>query len=301
MLKSYSGKHREAIGLHKQALIVIERSAGKNSHMSAETNNDIGVTYQSLGLPKISLEYFQVAENIFRKLYGNEHSDVATVISNRASSLNQLGLFNDVTILQSESIRIAEATYGRKSTDVAIRLGHIGSSLVNQNKLEEARPYILESLDIGEAVFGKVHDRYSDNLRVYARYLSASGSFKEAEAAFNETIHICKKVYKTESHSEISDSLNGLGELYRRIGDGKKSKEYVEKALNMYISLGSNQKKIMKYKLNLAKTQLLLKEKESAKNILKKIIAYYKKNKGYSSHPDSKEAKTLFEQLTSNA
>jgi serine/threonine protein kinase len=299
MLKNNIGNHQEAIELHMQALRIIEKSSGKNSHMSAETNNDIGISFQSLGLPEKSLIYFQAAENIFRKLYGNNHSDVATVISNRASSLNKLGLFDEVTLLQKESIRIAEATYGRKSTDVAIRLGHIGSSLLNQKKVEESLPYILESLKIGEAVFGKVHDRYSDNLRVYARYLSASGAFKDAEEAFQKTIDICKEVYKTGIHSEISDSLNGLGELYRRSGEIKKSKIYIEKALVMYISLGSNTKKILNYKLNLAKTQLVLKEKEAAEDIFKEIVIYYKNNNGYSGHPDNKKAKMLLSQLTS--
>jgi len=297
MLQSTKGNHIKSIEMQKEALSIIKKSSGEESHMFAETNNDIGNAYHTIGLPEQAIPYYQKAEEIYRKLYGNNHSDLATVISNRASSLNQLGLFDEVTLLQKESIKIAESTYGRNSKDVAIRLGHIGSSLVNQNRLKEARPYILESLTIGELVFGKVHDRYSDNLRVYARYLSASGEFEESEAAFKETIDICKSVYKTNEHSEISDSLNGLGELFRFKGEMNKSQDYIESALKMYLSLGTNQKKIMKYKLNLAKTYISLNEKDKAKLLLQEIINYYKENKGYDAHPDHAETKTLFKQL----
>ncbi len=94
---------------------------------------------------------------IFEKVLGKEHPDVATSLSNLAVLYRAQGKYTEAEPLYRRSLEIREKALGNDHPDVAASLNNLAGLYYAQGKYAEAEPLCLRSLEILEKALGKEH------------------------------------------------------------------------------------------------------------------------------------------------
>ena len=81
------GKYDEAIELYEEALLIAEKTIGKEHPDYAVSLNNLALVYKSQGRYDEAIELFKQALLIDEKTVGKEHPEYATRLNNLASCL----------------------------------------------------------------------------------------------------------------------------------------------------------------------------------------------------------------------
>ncbi|CAM9244996.1 unnamed protein product, partial [Ectocarpus sp. 12 AP-2014] len=186
---------------------------------SCEATEAVARSYSSVGsLFNIQGKYaeaealYERSQAIHEKVSGPEHPDVATSLTNRASSLEGQGKYEDTEPLYRRSLAIREKVLGPEHPGVATVLNNRALLLEKQGKYEEAEPLYRRSLAIDEKVYGPDHPEVATVLNNWAFLLQKQGKFEEAEPLFERSQAIREKVLGPE-HPDVATSLNNRAGL----------------------------------------------------------------------------------------
>ena len=75
--------------------------------------------YDSLGEYSQAKEFYEKALTILKKIFGEDHADVATSYSNLASVFDRLGEYNQGKDLHEKALIIRKKIFGEDHADVA--------------------------------------------------------------------------------------------------------------------------------------------------------------------------------------
>ena len=110
-----------------------------------------------------------------RKLYGEEHPDVALQLSNLASLLGARGDDDEAIAMARQALAMRRKLFGPDHEQVAMSLGNLGEPLEKKGDLAAARSLYEEALRIQRKVFGNEHPRCAVTLTHLAELALAEG------------------------------------------------------------------------------------------------------------------------------
>ncbi|MBD2428168.1 tetratricopeptide repeat protein [Phormidium sp. FACHB-1136] len=175
---------------------------------------------------------FQESLKIRREQLGDHHPDVATSLSNLASSYHLQGRYGEAEPLFQESLTIFHEQLGDRHPTVATSLNNLASLYRDQGRYGEAKPLHQEALSIRREQLGDRHPDVASSLSNLARLYQDEGRYEEAELFFQEALSIFREQLD-DRHPTVATSVNNLAELYREQGRYGEAEPLHQEALSI--------------------------------------------------------------------
>jgi eukaryotic-like serine/threonine-protein kinase len=169
-----------------------------------------------------------------RKLFGNEHADVAATLNNLGAVYRRQKKLAESEALTRESLAIRRRLLGSEHLDVADSLRNLSIILVDRGQRGEAETCARQMLAMRRRLLGHDHPLVAAALADLAWVLGDNSG--EAEASEREAFGIQRKILG-DDHPDVARSIYLLGERRRRIGDLTESHAVLQAALSIQIKL----------------------------------------------------------------
>ena len=151
------GKYKEAEHVLLRLISLREKVLGKDHSDTAESYNDIGLTYHNLGDYTKALEYYSKALDIREKVLGKEHPSTATTYASIGFTHHHQGDYPKALEYHFKDLAISEKMLGKEHPDTATSYNNIGAVYYSLGNYPMALEYFFKDLAICEKVLGKEH------------------------------------------------------------------------------------------------------------------------------------------------
>ena len=185
-----------------------------------------------------AIPYAKQVLEIYEKILGKDHPNVATSLNNLAGLYKVIGRYSEAEPLYKRSLEIREKAFGREHPSVAQSLYNLaGLYAFIGGRYAEAEPLHKRALEIYEKALGREHPSVAQSLISLAGLYESTGRYADAEPLYKRALEIREKIRGSE-HPDTAIVLRVLAELYRVTGRYaeaeplfKRSLAIVEKAL----------------------------------------------------------------------
>jgi tetratricopeptide (TPR) repeat protein len=241
-LLNAQGKYDESILLFTRSLEIKRKVLGEEDPDVATSLNNLAESFRSQGKYNEAEPLFQQSLAIKRKVcaihlaawsrdhsckvFGEEHTDVATSLNSLAELLRAQGKYDEAEPLSQQSLAIWRKVcaihlaawsrdhsckvFGEEDPAVATALNNLAGLLDTQGKYDEAEPLYQQSLAINRKVraihlaasscnhsckvLGEEHPHVATSLYNLAGLLKDQGKYDEAEPLYRRSLAIRRKV-----------------------------------------------------------------------------------------------------------
>ncbi|MCE5316597.1 MAG: tetratricopeptide repeat protein [Parachlamydia sp.] len=256
------GEPARAIMYYYQALMIIKVSSNKNGY--AECLSNTGCAYEKLGNAKEAVKLFEQALSFLKRVYHNEHQDVAACLINLGRAWCLLEDPKKAIGYLEEALRIQKKIYRDEHPDVASCLCNLGNAWEEYGDVKKAIALYEEALRMDMKVFHKDHPDVASCYNLLGIAWHKSGEDQKACAYLEQSYRIRKQAYG-EEHPSIGTTLNNLGNVWNSLGNGEKAIGYYTEALRIdKKNLGDDHPTLVTTLANLGNAWLELKDNKKA-------------------------------------
>ncbi|MBO5687626.1 MAG: tetratricopeptide repeat protein [Alistipes sp.] len=225
-------KYQKALDVSVLCVELCERIYGTKHLNTAESYNNIALSYADLGDFSKSLLYYRKAINIFEKEYGEEHPYTASVYNNMGSVYRRMNDHENAFIYLFKALNIRKKFLGFDHIDLASSYTNIGIYYHNCRDFNKAQKFFQDALIILENLFGKEHSAvatlYSNIGLCYLRL----DDFDKSELYHKQSLEIRINVLGYY-HPDTATSYLNMGMIYDN-SDFNRALEYYFKALEIF-------------------------------------------------------------------
>jgi serine/threonine protein kinase/tetratricopeptide (TPR) repeat protein len=230
----------EARGNTITAREILDKGAGKieeelqqQPRIQSRLMETMGRVYRNLGLYALAAPILEKSLSLKRKVYGEEHMEVATGLHTLAVLYDTQGKYQEAESFFRQSLAIKEKIFGQDHPEVARSLNSIAVVNWNQGKYAEAEPLFQRSLAIKERALGPDDPEVGNTITNLGVLYHLQSKFEEAEPLFQRALAISEKVLG-EDHPDVAASLNNLGSLYEDMEKREEAEPLYERALAIW-------------------------------------------------------------------
>ncbi|XP_078345581.1 uncharacterized protein LOC144631078 isoform X2 [Oculina patagonica] len=185
---------------------------------------------------KSALSYLQETLNIGKKLYGEEHGDVAKSYYNLGHVCRRIGQHDQAKEFYEKALNIMIKLYGEEHGYVAASYNNLGVVCSDIGQYDQAKEFDEKALNIRIKLYGEEHGDVAASYNNLGVVCSDIGQYDQAKEFDEKALNIRIKLYG-EEHGDVAGSYNNLGVVCSDIGKNDQAKEFHEKALNIRIKL----------------------------------------------------------------
>jgi len=196
----------------------------------------IGDLYSFNGCFREAEAFFKQALEIFKKIYGENHPDVASTLNNLGIVYYNQGRYNEAEELYKQALEIFKKIYGENHPDVASTLINLGIVYFNQGKYNEVEGLCKKALEILIKKFGENHPAVASTLNNLGIVYYNQGKYNEAEALYKQALEIHIKIFG-ENHPAVALTLNDLASVYFNQGKYNEAEALYKQALEIFIKI----------------------------------------------------------------
>jgi len=135
---------------------------------------------------------------IRRKLWGEEHPELANTLDNLALTLKEQNKLVEAETVVREALGMQRKLLGSEHPDVATSLYVLGLILESQGRLSEAEQVSRETLLLRRKLLPAQHWHLSDSVRLLAEVLEGQGKQVEADTLYYELFQIQRAGLKAD-------------------------------------------------------------------------------------------------------
>ncbi len=230
----------EARGNSITAREILDEGAGKieeqlqdQPRIQSRLMETMGRVYRNLGLYALAAPILEKSLSLKRKVYGEEHLEVAAGLHTLAVLYDTQGKYQEAESFFRQSLAIKEKIFGQDHPEVARSLNSIAVVNWNQGKYQEAEPLFQRSLSIKEKALGPDDPDVGNTVTNLGVLYHLQGKFEEAEPLFKRALAISEKVLG-EDHPDVAAGLNNLGSLYEDMEKPEEAEPLYERALAIW-------------------------------------------------------------------
>ena len=220
---------------------ILDKTAGRigkdlkdQPAVEAELQTTVGQVYIDLACS----ENYEKAETMFsealalrKKLWGNEHREVADSLKNLAYVLQTQGKLDEAETMFKATLAMRRKLLGNEHPSVATALNHLASVLHSRTNLAEAEAMHRQALAIRRRALGN-EDRYvAESLYKLANVLWSRGKRDEAVAMHRDALAMRRKLPNEDM--AVCASLMDLGRVLSRQGDLTAAEDNYSEALTI--------------------------------------------------------------------
>ena len=190
--------------------------AGGNDRLVATVLNNLGALRKTLNDARGAENFDRQALELRRRLFGNEHLDVAQSLNNLAVSLSQQKKYDQAEELLRECLKIQTAIVGPKNKLVGMTLRNLADNLLNQDADDaEALDLITESYALLREVAPPGETWRTKAALTLSKLLLTRGRTPDAEAPLME----CAAHLDQMELADRRSAMAHLIEFYKATGD----------------------------------------------------------------------------------
>ena len=234
--------------------------------------NVTGQVHHGLGEYNQAKELHEKALIIRKKIFGEDHADVATSYDNLALVYNCLGEYNQAKQLSEKALTIRKKIFGEDHADVATSYNNLASVYNSLGEYNQAKELHEKALIIRKKIFGEDHAAVATSYNNLALVYERLGEYNQAKELHEKALTIYKKIFG-EDHADVATSYNNLALVYNHLGENSQAKELHEKALKIYKKIfGEDHANVATSYSNLALMYKRLGEFNQAKELYEKAL-----------------------------
>ena len=236
-----------------------------------------GQVYERIGKYSQAEGFHKKALMIRKKIFGEDHTDIASSYNNLASVYSSLGKYNQAKELHEKALVIWKKINGEDHVDVATGYNNLASVYHSLGKYNQAKELYEKALMIKKKIFDEDHVDIASSYNNLATAYFDLQEYNKAKELYEKALMIRKKIFD-EDHADIASSYNNLALVYGSLGEYNQAKELYEKALVITKKIfGENHDNIAASYNNLALVYGSLGEYSQAKELYKKALVINKK------------------------
>ena len=234
--------------------------------------NVTGQVHHGLGEYNQAKELHEKALIIRKKIFGEDHADVATSYNNLALVYNSLGEYNQAKELYEKALTIRKKIFGEDHADVATSYNNLALVYNSLGEYNQAKELHEKALIIRKKIFGEDHAAVATSYNNLALVYDTLGEYNQAKELHEKALIIYKKIFG-EDHADVATSYNNLALVYNHLGENSQAKELHEKALKIYKKIfGEDHANVATSYSNLALMYKRLGEFNQAKELYEKAL-----------------------------
>ena len=239
--------------------------------------NISGLVYNRLGEYQKAKGFHERALMIRRRVFGENHYDVASSYNNLASVYYSLGEYDPAKDLHEKALMIRKKIFGKDHANVAGSYNNLASVYNRLGKYKKAKELYEEALMIRRRVFGENHGNVASSYNNLASVYNRLGKYNPAKDFHEKALTIRKKIFG-EDHADVASSYNNLALLYYRLGKFSQANDLHEKAMMIRKKIfGEDHADVAASYNNLALVYDRLGEYNQAKELHQKVLMFRKR------------------------
>jgi len=236
-----SGKKDVTVAaLLAQAAERVEKELSAQPQIAAEMLTTIGTTYENLGQYAQAEEALRRALELHRKVFGDEHVQVARSIKNFALLRHNQGDLKNAGQLYQQAISMYRKLNVHATRDFAEALNDYGILLNETGKFSQEKALYRESLAIAVRLFGAVHEDVASVSNNLALTLHEEGKLDSAEALYRSALAIFEEIHG-EAHPQTVRTLNNLAFVLNDKGERDAAANQFQRSLGIRRKLLGNE------------------------------------------------------------
>jgi serine/threonine-protein kinase len=186
--------------------------------------------------PRAAEPLYREALGLARRLYPDDHPDVATCLGEMTRCIRDLGRLAEAETVGREALAMWRRLYGDTHREVMIATQTLAGVLASRGKDGEAERLFREALAMGESLFGPTHLLVLGAMRNLASFLEDEDRMPEAQALRERELAAAVKQFG-DRHAVVARAHMGLGEHWTerdRLGPAEK---HLRTALDIRIAI----------------------------------------------------------------
>ncbi|MGB5637214.1 MAG: CHAT domain-containing protein [Waterburya sp.] len=189
------------------------------------------------------------ALKIIKRLYPQDHPDVATSLNNLALLYDSQGRYGEAEPLYTDALAMRKRLFPDDHPDVANSLSNLAELYYSQGRYGEAEPLHKEALAMNKRLYPQDHPDVANSLNNLAELYRAQGRYGEAEPLYTEALAMIKRLFP-DDHPDVALSLSNIGLFYQAQSQYPQALNYLTQAAQVQeaiiaenLLIGSEQQK----------------------------------------------------------
>ncbi len=200
--------------------------------VEADLRATLGTVYSDLGEYPAAAAMHEEALGLRRKLFGNEHPQVAASMHALANVLADQGQRLEGEAMHREALAMRIKLFGKSHVDVAESFSSLAMVLRHQGKKVEAESTARQAFEICVQLFGEEHSRVAEAVHILAWSVHELERHAEAEALSRGELAIWRKL-RGDDHPNVGWALGDLTLYLRAQGKLQEAEAALREALEI--------------------------------------------------------------------
>jgi len=172
------------------------------------------------------------ALTLSRQIWGEEHPNIATSLSNLAELYRFQGRYAEAQPLCQQVLEMTKRLFVGDHPNVATSLNNLAALYQSQGRYAEAQPLCQQALEMTKRLFVGDHPNVATSLNNLAALYNSQGRYAEAQPLYQQALEMRKRLFVGD-HPNVATSLNNLAVLYQSQGRYAEAQPLYEQALEM--------------------------------------------------------------------
>ena len=221
------GRFREAERLHQLALHQIERTRGSFDPEVAQSLNDLGALYRSLGRYSQAI---RVLERAVQVLDRNAPQRFASAVHNNlGNAYLDVGEYAKADTAVRRALAIAESGHYEDRSDLAYIMGSLGRQYVLRKQYPEAEATYGTVVSMFAGTLGSRHPEYALALTNLALVYERQGRLREALPLLESANNILERSFGREAPI-LATTLYAYADVMKGLGRKSEAQEFARRA-----------------------------------------------------------------------
>ena len=247
------------------------------SFLKGDILSTSGQVYERIGKYSQAEGFHKKALMIRKKIFDEDHTDIASSYNNLASVYSSLGKYNQAKELHEKALVIWGKINGEDHVDVARSYNNLASVYSSLAEYNQAKELYEKALVIWRKINGEDHADVARSYNNLASVYSTLAEYNQAKELYEKALVIWKKI-NVEDHVDVATCYNNLASAYSSLGEYNQAKELNEKALMIRKKIfDEDHAHIASRYNNLASVYISLGKYNQAKELCEKALMIRKK------------------------
>ncbi len=228
----YQGDYEQAADFLGRSVAMFD-ALGAEGPSYANALNEYAMVWEERGDHEAAGRYYARARDVFRRVYGPDHEDVAALTGNLAVNAHYRGDLDQAESLYRETLDLLQKRYGENHLDRATTFGNLAQVLVERNDLETAESLLRQSLAIKRELLGDGHAAVGLDYHNLGGVSYMRKAFEPAVDYFDQALAVYGQAYP-EDHPRIGQTHMFKGNAYIALQRHQEAESSMRRAMAIF-------------------------------------------------------------------
>jgi len=222
----------KALSLHNEAYNLMKNYETYFDLQSSNILNLMGCVYLNVMNYEKAEYFFEKAQSIDLKMFGQHHETFILNLKLRASTYRQSGNYQKALELNKLGLKESIKIFGEESLQTAAMKSELSLSYSKVRDISNAKKLSEQALCTATRIFGDNDIHLTTYISNWASFNTILGNFKIAKELFEKVLKIEIQFYG-ENHIYLSQTYDAFSYFHREMGNINAALYYAQKAFDI--------------------------------------------------------------------